>query len=97
MSSSTLPCNHKNPPTPQQFQRFLEVMNDESRRPALVHCRIGQQRTGIFCALYRVKIQDTDPQSALKEMDDLGFNIRHRRHKKLLEAYLNFSEAQTLS
>lgn len=83
----SLPCNHKNPPTHEQAAEFLRVVRTAERRPALVHCRIGQQRTGLFCALYRVHVQGVDADEALREMDALGFNIRHRRHQRLLAAF----------
>jgi protein tyrosine/serine phosphatase len=92
----TLPCNHKNPPTAEQVERFLDLMRDEDRHPALIHCRVGQQRTGMFCALYRVHVQGVDPDEALREMDVLGFNIRHRRHQRLLEAYREFSRSASV-
>lgn len=88
----TLPCNHRNPPTAEQVGRFLELMRDPQRVPALVHCRIGQQRTGMFCALFRVHVEGVSPDAALREMDALGFDIRHRRHQRLLEAYERFAE-----
>lgn len=87
----SLPCNHKNPPTAEQVSRFLSIVRDPARRPALVHCRIGQQRTGLFCALYRVHIQGLPAEAALREMDDLGFDIRHRRHQRLLSAFRDMS------
>src|SRR5262249_24509521 len=61
----TLPCNHKNPPTPEQVSRFLSILREKTNRPALVHCRIGQQRTGLFCALYRVHLQGIPAEAAL--------------------------------
>jgi tyrosine-protein phosphatase SIW14 len=92
----TLPCNHKNPPTAQQLRRFLDLMRDRSRHPALIHCRIGQQRTGMFCALYRVHIQGMDADEALQEMNALGFNVRRRRHQRLLQAYREFAQASLI-
>ncbi len=83
----SIPCNHKNPPTAEDLETFLELMRDPRRVPALIHCRIGQQRTGLFCALYRVHVQGVSPEAALREMDELGFNIRHRRHQHLLAAF----------
>jgi len=91
----TLPCNHKNPPTPEQFQQFMDVMGAEENHPVLVHCRIGQQRTGVFCALYRVHFQGMDPEEALREMDELGFHIHNRRHRRLLEAYRRYARQQS--
>lgn len=93
----TLPSNHKNPPTAEQVEQFLELMRDEARHPVLIHCRIGQQRTGMYCALFRVHLQGVDPEEALREMDDLGFNIRHRRHQQLLKAYREFAHSKRLS
>lgn len=88
----TLPCNHRNPPTAEQIRDYLAAVGDPARRPALVHCRIGQQRTGMFCALYRVHIEGVDVEAALREMDEMGFNIRHRRHQMLLEAFRRFAD-----
>ncbi len=88
----SLPCNHKNPPTAEQVERFLDLMRDTSHHPVLVHCRLGQQRTLLFCALYRVRIEGIDPQAALREMDGLGFNSRRRRHRRLLAAFHEFGQ-----
>ncbi|MBI5864636.1 MAG: tyrosine-protein phosphatase [Planctomycetes bacterium] len=87
----SLPCNHKNPPSRDQVERFLALTRDGDRQPALVHCRIGRQRTGLFCALFRVHVQGVDPEEALREMDDLGFGIHHRRHQRLLDVFREFS------
>ena len=86
-----IPCNHKNPPTAEQVREFLDLTQDAARRPVLVHCRLGQQRTLLFCALYRVHAQGIEPATALREMDELGFNIRHRRHQRLLRAFHEFA------
>ena len=82
-----IPCNHKNPPTPAQVQQFLELFRTPERQPVLVHCRLGQQRTLLFCALYRVHVQGVAPADAAREMDALGFGVRRRRHRKLLDAF----------
>ncbi|MBK8913990.1 MAG: tyrosine-protein phosphatase [Phycisphaerales bacterium] len=90
----TIPCNHKNPPTAEQVEQFLSIVRDPARRPVLVHCRLGQQRTLLFCALYRVHVQGMDPTEAEKEMDELGFNVRHYRHQRLLGAFREFCRAR---
>lgn len=89
----TIPCNHKNPPTREQIENFLAITREEARRPALVHCRIGQQRTGLFCALFRVHVQDMSPEAALQEMDRLGFGIHHRRHQRLFDVFKQFTRS----
>ncbi len=83
----TIPCNHKNPPTAEQAAEFLGLFRDAARMPVLVHCRLGQQRTLLFCALYRVHVDGLAPEAAEAEMDALGFGARRRRHRRLLEAF----------
>ncbi len=87
----TIPFNHKNPPTRDQVDRFLNLTREPTRCPALVHCRIGRQRTGLFCALFRVHVQGMSPSDALAEMDQYGFDSGHRRHQLLLEAFHRLS------
>jgi protein tyrosine/serine phosphatase len=89
----SIPCNHRNPPTREQVERFLSLTRDARRVPALVHCRVGQQRTGLFCALYRVDVQGVPPAEALREMDELGFGISTRRHRRLLDAFHEWTQA----
>ena len=83
----TIPFNHKNPPTPRQAEHFLDICRTAAQQPVLVHCRLGQQRTLLFCALYRVHIDGADPDSAEREMDTLGFGAHKRRHQRLLKAF----------
>ena len=83
----TIPCNHKNPPTAAQAAEFLHLCRAAAHRPVLVHCRLGQQRTLLFCALYRVHVDGLSMAEAEREMDALGFGVRKRRHRKLLERF----------
>lgn len=82
-----IPCNHKNPPTADQVDQFFQLCAAPAARPILVHCRLGQQRTLLFCALYRVRFEGVSPSEAECEMDRLGFGIHRRRHRKLLTAF----------
>ena len=88
----TLPCNHKHPPTREQAARFLAVFDDAARQPALVHCRLGQQRTMLFCALYRVHVEGVDAAEAEQWMDANGFGAHKRRHQRLLAAFRELAE-----
>ena len=80
-------------PTPEQIDSFLEITRDIDRRPVLVHCRLGQQRTLLFCAVHRVFVQGIDLEQALDDMDAQGFGIRKRRHQLLLRAFHDYVDA----
>lgn len=87
----SLPSNHKNPPTQQQLRDFVDIVADPSQRPVLVHCKRGQQRTGLFCAAYRMACEGWTTEAALAEMDALGFGLNHRRHQLLKSAIERFA------
>lgn len=87
----SLPSNHKNPPTIEQVQQFLRIVGDPGRRPVLVHCKRGQQRTGLLCALYRMACEGWSREQALAEMDELGFGLNRRRHRLLRSVIDRFS------
>ncbi|MEW6250597.1 MAG: hypothetical protein AB1716_08105 [Planctomycetota bacterium] len=93
---TTIPCNHRNPPTAEQAARFLALCADAGRCPVLVHCRLGQQRTLLFCALYRVHIDGLAPDKAEREMDTLGFGVHKRRHRQLLAAFRQLARTPLL-
>jgi len=39
-----------------------------------VHCRFGEDRTGVFVATYRIASEKCLPEEAIKEMYFFGFN-----------------------
>lgn len=43
--------------------------------PTFFHCQHGKDRTGLLCALYRVKYMGWSPQKALAEAKSLGFGL----------------------
>ena len=54
------------------------ILNDETLQPILIHCKHGEDRTGLSIGLYRVFTQKVAVKAAKKEMLQLGF------HKALL-------------
>lgn len=52
------------------IDKTLEVMR--SRGPVFVHCEHGKDRTGLLVALYRVKYEGWDVESAYTEWTSLG-------------------------
>ncbi len=53
--------------------RFLELMDDPSNYPVLLHCARGRDRTGALAAVYRMEFNAWTNERALSEMYALGF------------------------
>lgn len=61
-------------PDDQQVDESLAVLNDPNNYPILIHCKHGEDRTGLIVGLHRVYAERIDPQTAYQEMLDLGFH-----------------------
>jgi protein tyrosine phosphatase (PTP) superfamily phosphohydrolase (DUF442 family) len=53
--------------TDNNVAKFLAIMS-KTPKPTYVHCRSGQNRTGIMVAAYRVIAENVDPDTAIAEM-----------------------------
>lgn len=60
-------------PAEQGVRRFLEVMDDPSNYPVLVHCFAGCHRSGALCAVYRMEYEGWGNHDALDEMKNYGY------------------------
>lgn len=54
------------------------IRQAQSRGPVLIHCKHGQNRTGLIAAIYRVIYQHWSREQALAEMDGGGFGGEDR-------------------
>src|SRR4051794_21540897 len=52
----------------------LAILADSSRQPIFVHCKHGQDRTGLVIGLERVFNEGWEPADAYQEMLDYGFH-----------------------
>ena len=55
----------------------------EGRAPVLIHCRYGQDRTGVTVGLYRVVVQGWDADRAIADMQAK----RHWTHRAFIRGY----------
>jgi protein tyrosine/serine phosphatase len=77
-------------PSVEEVDRALAVLLDPARRPVLVHCAHGEERTGAVIAAYRVVAEGWDPAAAEAEALELGFGfddlrdflVRYREHRR---------------
>jgi protein tyrosine phosphatase (PTP) superfamily phosphohydrolase (DUF442 family) len=69
-----IPVSGWSPPTNEQVIQFLSLFRDKPEQKLFVHCRFGDDRTGVFLAIYRMAIDKWPAEQALKEMYFFGFN-----------------------
>ncbi len=54
---------------------FLKIACDPNRGPVFVHCRLGSDRTGVMCAMYRIVVEGWGKEEAIDEMRKGGFGF----------------------
>jgi len=59
------------------FAKFLKVIQDNPGKKVFVHCRLGDDRTGMAVAAYRMAKEGWSPEDAMNEMREFGFNTFH--------------------
>ena len=74
-------------PTDEAFARFLKVVEDNPDKKVFVHCRLGDDRTGMAVAAYRMAEQGWSADQALDEMEKFGFDWRHHLICPTLQSY----------
>jgi tyrosine-protein phosphatase SIW14 len=94
-----IPVDGWSPPTDEQVVQFLSLFRDNPGQKIFMHCRFGNDRTGVFTAVYRMAIEKWPAEQAMKEMYFFGFNgFWHPAMKSFIRdfpARLNSSPALT--
>jgi tyrosine-protein phosphatase SIW14 len=70
----SIPISGWAPPSNDQIAQFLALFRDHSKEKVFVHCRFGDDRTGVFVATYRMAREGWPAQQAMNEMYFFGFN-----------------------
>jgi tyrosine-protein phosphatase SIW14 len=68
-------CFH---PQDKFFARFLILLRENPGKKVFVHCRLGDDRTGMMVAAYRMTQQGWTAEEARKEMEAYGVGWFHR-------------------
>ena len=65
-------------PKDKTFARFLMLLQQNPDKKVFVHCRVGDDRTSMMIASYRMAEQGWSAERAKLEMEDFGFSFLHR-------------------
>ena len=68
------PMSYLRAPSDELVDRLLGELNDPALQPVFLHCKLGNDRTGLIVALDRVINEGWTPEVAWNEMMDLGFH-----------------------
>jgi len=66
-------------PKDRVFAQFLTLLRKNPGKKIFVHCRLGDDRTGMMIASYRMAQEGWSAEKAEKEMEKFGFSFTHRR------------------
>ena len=88
MTSVHIPLAATHCPDDRQVVQFLRLFSDRRNLPVFVHCRLGADRAGMMCALYRVAVQGWTKRQAIDEMTRGGFGY-HASFDDLVEYVQN--------
>jgi len=64
-------------PHDEVFARFLKIIRAHPEKKIFVHCRLGDDRTGMMIAAYRMAAQGWTAEEAMREMQEFGFTRAH--------------------
>jgi len=70
----SIPLGGFSPPAKDQITTFLSLFAGQSPGTVFAHCRLGEDRTGVFIAAYRIAVDHWTADEAIKEMHFFGFN-----------------------
>lgn len=70
----SIPVSGWDPPSNEQVAQFLALFRNNPKEKVFVHCRFGDDRTGVFVATYRMAYEGWPATQAMNEMYFFGFN-----------------------
>ena len=70
----SIPVSGWDPPSNEQVAQFLSLFRNNPKEKVFVHCRFGDDRTGVFVATYRMAYEGWPSTQAMNEMYFFGFN-----------------------
>ncbi len=64
-------------PHDEAMAEFLKVVKENPSKKIFVHCRLGDDRTGMMISAYRMADEDWSAADAMLEMEHFGFSRAH--------------------
>ena len=87
MKSVEVPMSVFKDVDPKTVKRIIAIMTDPVNQPVYVHCALGQDRTGVVAAVYRMEVDGWSLAEAEAEMQAFGFNDLWYELKEFVRHY----------
>lgn len=87
MNAVAVPIEMSRDGLKEKVDKVVALMADPANQPVYLHCRHGQDRTGIVVAAFRMKQQGWSLADAEAEMQAFGFNNIWINFKKFIRRY----------
>jgi protein tyrosine/serine phosphatase len=87
MRSVLLPMNALADVDVETVREAVALMADPANQPVFVHCALGQDRTGVVVAVYRMDVDGWAESDAEEEMQSFGFNDVWTQLKNFVRRY----------
>lgn len=87
MKSVEIPLGVIGDINPETVNKIIDIMKNPDNQPVYIHCRQGQDRTGIIVAAYRMKVDGWSFKDAEAEMQSFGFNDIWVELKEFIREY----------
>jgi protein tyrosine/serine phosphatase len=69
-----IPMREWGRPTDEQVEHVLKILRDSENQPVFVHCRLGEDRTGLVIAIYRITHDGWTSERATAEAKKYGMH-----------------------
>jgi tyrosine-protein phosphatase SIW14 len=74
---------------PALIERWLELLDDKSNYPILLHCKAGLHRTGVLVGIYRMEYEGWSRAQALAEIRHNGYDCTTGFKSTAANQYIN--------
>ncbi len=92
IKSISIPWSGWDDPNNETIREIHKIMESPDNQPILVHCKHGQERTGVVMATWRISRQNWNVDQAYGEMKACGFRPFQYGHLK--KYVYNFASAR---
>jgi tyrosine-protein phosphatase SIW14 len=86
----SIPVGSFSNPTSAQLAQFFSLLRQTPPESVFIHCRYGEDRTGVFIAAYRIVFEKWSADQALSEMNAFGFH--HTWHPSMITFVRQFPD-----